>query len=61
MLVLKRKKGEAVFFNDDISIRILSVQGKCVKLGIEAPQEVAIAREEIHPKSLEQKAEGSGL
>ena len=52
MLVLKRKKGEAVFFNDDISIRILSVQGKCVKLGIEAPQEVAIAREEIHRKNL---------
>ncbi|MDA8165609.1 MAG: carbon storage regulator CsrA [Desulfobacteraceae bacterium] len=48
MLVLARKAGEAVVINDAITIRVLEVKNGQVKLGIEAPGEVTIHREEIY-------------
>lgn len=48
MLVLTRKVHEALVFGDgDIRIVVLSVQGDQVKLGIDAPRDVAVLREEI--------------
>ena len=48
MLVLSRKRGERIILGDGITITVVSVQGERVKLGIEAPVEVPIHREEIH-------------
>lgn len=48
MLVLSRKKGEKIVINDSIVITIVDVQGDKVRLGIEAPKEVPIHREEVY-------------
>ncbi|HKD74304.1 MAG TPA: carbon storage regulator [Ktedonobacterales bacterium] len=47
MLVLRRNLGEAIVLNQDIVIRVIAVQGDRVKLGIEAPPDVIIRREEL--------------
>ncbi len=47
VLVLTRKKGEALVIGDDIKIVILSVSGDSVKVGIEAPRDVKILRAEL--------------
>ncbi len=47
MLILSRRANEAVLLGDDIRLVVLSTDGETVKLGIEAPAEVSIFREEI--------------
>jgi len=47
MLILSRRADEAVLLGDDIRLIVLSTDGETVKLGIEAPSDVAIFREEI--------------
>lgn len=47
MLIFTRRAGEIIRINDDISIQVLSVSGQQVKLGIVAPETVAVHREEI--------------
>lgn len=54
MLVLARKTGEAVVVDDDIIIRVLEIKNGQIKLGIEAPGEVTIHREEIYLRILEE-------
>lgn len=50
MLILTRRVGETIRINDDISIQVLSVCGQQVKLGIVAPLDVAVHREEIYQR-----------
>jgi len=50
VLVLTRKRGQIVRINDDISIEILKIRGHSVSIGIQAPKEVAIHREEVYKK-----------
>ncbi len=47
MLMLSRKKNEAIVVNDDVVIRITEIRGDRVRLGIEAPKEVPVHREEV--------------
>lgn len=47
MLVLSRKKGQSIMIGRNIEISIVDVQGDQVRLGIDAPREVAIHRKEI--------------
>ena len=48
MLVLSRKRGETIVIGNGITVTVLAVQGDRVKLGIVAPAEVPVHREEIH-------------
>jgi carbon storage regulator len=50
MLVLTRKLGETIRIGDSITIRIVDLDGKHVKLGIDAPKNVSVNREEIYEK-----------
>lgn len=50
MLVLSRKRGEAITIGKGVTITVLSVQGDKVKLGIVAPAEVPVHRQEIHDR-----------
>ncbi len=46
MLVLARKEGETLLIGDSICIKVVEVKGRCVRLGIEAPRDVNVARPE---------------
>jgi carbon storage regulator len=48
MLVLSRKEGERLVIGDRIIVTVVHVEGGRVKLGVEAPREIGIWREEIH-------------
>lgn len=48
MLVLSRKKNEVINIGDNIRITIVDVRGDNVRIGIEAPEDVAVHREEIY-------------
>lgn len=50
MLILTRKTGETIRINDDISITVLAVSGQQVRLGITAPRNVEVHREEIYQR-----------
>ena len=47
MLILTRKDGEAITIGDDITLRVVMVDGTHVRLGIDAPREVPVHREEV--------------
>lgn len=60
MLVLTRKVGEGVKIDENIFVRIVQVKGKQVRLGIEAPKETRIQREELNEsKGGEQSGQSS--
>lgn len=48
MLVLTRKLGESIAIDDDIKIVVVSIKGRQVRLGIEAPRDTRIHREEVY-------------
>jgi carbon storage regulator len=50
MLVLTRKMGEGISIGDTIKIKIVEIKGNQVRLGIEAPVDLRILREEIYAK-----------
>jgi len=50
VLILTRKLGESITIGDDIKVSILGVRGRQVRLGIEAPNDVVVHREEIYVK-----------
>jgi carbon storage regulator len=47
MLVLSRKEGEAIVIGKDIEVKVLSVGGGRVRIGVEAPKHVPICRDEL--------------
>ena len=47
MLALSRKKGEALVINNDIEVTVLEVKGDQVKIGVEAPNDVKVFRQEV--------------
>ena len=57
MLVLTRKRNESIVIGDDIEVRVLSVVGEKVRIGIEAPRDVRIFRKEIYLEIQEQRLE----
>ena len=62
MLVLTRRIDEALIIDGNITITILDIKGRQARIGIEAPQEISIDREEIHErKCLEADAAGEVL
>jgi carbon storage regulator len=53
MLVLTRKPGEDVVINNEITVRIIAIDGGKVRLGITAPRDVPVDRGEVHKRKVE--------
>ena len=61
MLILTRRAGETVMIGSDVTITVLGVKGNQVRIGINAPNDVAVHREEIYERiQSEKNAEGAG-
>jgi len=62
MLVLSRKKDEKIVIGDQITLMVIDIRGDKVRLGIEAPKDVAVHRQEVYEaiqKEMQMDAESS--
>lgn len=57
MLVLTRRKGEAIQIGDNIEVTVIAIEGDQIKLGIDAPQSVDIHRQEVYLAIQQQNSE----
>ena len=58
MLVLTRKPGQSIMIGDGVEVQVLSVGGEKVRLGITAPREVSIFRDEVYDRIEEERGDG---
>jgi carbon storage regulator len=59
MLILTRRVGETVMIGNDVTVTVLGVKGNQVRIGVNAPRDVAVHREEIFERIKREEQEGS--
>jgi carbon storage regulator len=57
MLILTRKVGETLMVGSDVTVTVMAVHGNQVRLGVSAPKDVAVHREEIYDRVQAEKAQ----
>lgn len=55
MLILSRRAGEVLRIDDDIKVTVLSIKGNQVRIGVDAPEDVSIHRQEVYDRIAEEK------
>jgi carbon storage regulator len=61
MLVLSRKKDEKIIIGDKITIMVIEIRGDKVRLGIDAPKEITVHRQEVYEAIKKEHEEGTGV
>jgi carbon storage regulator len=57
MLILTRRVGETLMIGDEVTVTVLGVKGNQVRIGVNAPRDVAVHREEIYERIKREQAE----
>lgn len=57
MLILTRRVGETLMVGDDVTVTVLGVKGNQVRIGVNAPKDVSVHREEIYQRIQREKSE----
>ena len=58
MLILTRRVGETLVIGDDVTVTVLGVKGNQVRLGVNAPRDISVHREEIYERIQKEKEGG---
>jgi carbon storage regulator len=58
MLILTRRVGETLMIGDEVTVTVLGVKGNQVRIGVNAPRDVAVHREEIYERIKREQEEG---
>ena len=61
MLILTRRVGETVMIGNDVTVTVLGVKGNQVRIGVNAPRDVAVHREEIFERIKREEQDGTGV
>ena len=59
MLILTRRVGETLMIGDDVTVTVLGVKGNQVRIGVNAPRDVAVHREEIYERIQQEQESGT--
>lgn len=60
MLILTRRVGETLMIGDEVTVTVLGVKGNQVRIGVNAPADVAVHREEIYERIKQENDSGNG-
>ena len=60
MLILTRRVGETLMIGDDVTVTVLGVKGNQVRIGVNAPKEVSVPREEMYMRIQAEKGDDTG-